>query len=108
MSEVLIVKDPLGRRIILDDQGWAHITRRHAEVTPFRDELRHVLSSPEIILEDDAHAFSYSILGIVSGPYRQCYLRAVVEQRGDTLLVTTAHFDAWPGKGTAIWIRKRS
>lgn len=108
MAEVFAVKDPLGRRVVLDDNGWEHISRRHPEVIPFQQELRRVITSPEVILEDDAHAYSYSILGLVSEPYRHSYLRVVVEQRGNTLLVVTAHFDAWPGKGTLVWMRRVS
>jgi hypothetical protein len=108
MGEIFTVKDPLGRRIILDDDRWEHICRRHPELRPYQQELREVLTSPEVILEDDAHAYSYSVLGIVSEPYRHSYLRVVVEQRGNRLLVITAHFDVWPGKGNVIWMRRRS
>jgi hypothetical protein len=39
--------DPDGRRVVLTEERWAHITRRHPEVSPYLGEVLRAIRDPD-------------------------------------------------------------
>ncbi len=47
MTVLAEVVDPDGRRVILDEEGWSHILKEHAEIRPYRDDLIATIVEPD-------------------------------------------------------------
>jgi hypothetical protein len=45
-SSVATVTDPAGRSVVLTAERWAHITARHPELRPFRDDILETVRHP--------------------------------------------------------------
>lgn len=85
--------DPDGRRVVLTDERWAHIKRRHPEVTSHLGAVMRAVREPAH-RRRDLGAGKESFLADWPGPGK--WLRVVVHYDGDDGEVMTAYPESSP------------
>ena len=88
-----------------------HIRVKHADVVPYIDEAKEVISNPGIVTEDNLGSYHFSRLGAVQdGDKAGLYLEVVVDYRGEPDAVfgevLTVHFNGKPPKGVLKWMKR--
>jgi hypothetical protein len=89
------VVDPEGRTVVLTDDVWAHIMRRHPEMSRYEQAIMETITNPDRI-DPDPRPGRERFLGYRRGP--SMWLRVVVSfaEEGDGRIVT-----AYGRRGTA-------
>lgn len=77
------------RAIVLTPEGWAHIRRRHPELTGYRDDIVQVVAAPDATTRDRRYPQRWRFYRLGLGPSR--WLAVVVDFAEDPARIVTAH-----------------
>ncbi len=85
--------DKSGRKIHLPQKSWTHITRTHAEMTNYLEEIKETLTNPLKIIkhpkkEDLCFYYTYQ----KHRKYAEKYLKIIVKYLNGSGFVITAQF----------------
>lgn len=79
--------------IVLRDEQWRHIIRRHPEMPPYMNEVRLALQDPWAVYEttDVKPTLAYYARNLIDEPrYRHCYVAVFVRFKMSPAYVWTA------------------
>ena len=96
--------------MILGRAVWEnHIIIQHPEVTYFLEEIEKTVRDPNVVMESsiDPQSKLFHARGLLTGKYRDCYVRVVIRYEGDVGFIRTAYFPATlPARGKILWVSR--
>ena len=92
MEDVFEVVDKTGRKIHLPRERWKHITKTHAEMANYIEEIKQTIENPlKITLHKKGNLRNY-YLYLKHRKHPEKYLRVIVKYLNNSGFVITTHF----------------